>query len=600
MCGIFGYRGLQANVTEMVRSALEQLEYRGYDSWGIATKHNGIHVQKKSGRIPSAVEKIESTMAIGHTRWATHGAVTTTNAHPHVSEDGSIVIVHNGIVENFLSLKEQYSLTLTSQTDSEIIAALTQFHMECGKSFVDACKQVLTEITGTYGIVAFHKDRDELFVARMGSPLVLGKAKGGYVVGSDITALLPHTKEMIVFEDGQYGVIDASLQLYELASGNKVTPTTMTVDWDAQAAQKEGYEHFMLKEIFEQPAALAKTLQGRIHNDLPHLQTELEGINTEEVKRIIILGCGTSWHAGIVGEFMLEGLARIPVEVEYASEFRYRSPVVDEGTLAIAISQSGETIDTLAALREAKEQGAKVLSICNVMGSTIARESDVVLYTRAGPEIGVASTKAFTTQVAVLYLLTAHFANERQTLSKAQVQDMMLDIQDLGTKMQSILDDHKEIAKIAQNYVEKKNALFLGRGVHYPIALEGALKLKEVSYIHAEGYPAAEMKHGPIALIDKDMSSVVIATKDIETYEKVLGNIQEVKARGGEIIAIATTGDEQVKQLVDNVVYVPRSRYSLSALLTNVPLQLFAYYVAKYRECDIDKPRNLAKSVTVE
>lgn len=428
---------------------------------------------------------------------------------------------------------------------------------------------------------------------------MIGIGKEESFVASDVPALLKHTRDVVYLNDDEYATLNGGVKVYSLNNDAEIDYNVKEITWDVTKAEKSGYDHFMLKEIHEQPHAILDTLQGRIVDNRPYLP-ELEGLDLKSVERIIILACGTSWHAGLVGEFLLEGLARIPVEVEYASEFRYRQPIISKNTLVIAISQSGETADTLAALREAKNQGAKVLSICNVMDSTIPRESDFTLYTRAGPEIGVASTKAFMTQIIAFYLLTARLIEIRKSLPQEKVKELLLDLMILPEQLKFVLDDDSQIKQLAEKYKGSTNALFLGRGIQFPIALEGALKLKEVSYIHAEGYPAAEMKHGPIALIDENMPVIVIATKDEFTYEKVLGNIQEVKARNGQVIAIATEGSKRVKDLADYVIEIPFTRYSLSSLLAVVPLQLFSYHVALMRGCDVDKPRNLAKSVTVE
>lgn len=594
MCGIFGYYGLNDNATHIILEGLRKLEYRGYDSWGIAWKEGSeIVIKKAIGRIPAEITHSKANIAIGHTRWATHGGVTEKNAHPHKTEN--VVVVHNGIIENFQDLQSDFSLVPTSETDSEILAHLIEHHLKTN-SFAKAVKLTLQIVRGTYALAALNTKTDELIVARKGSPLVIGLGEDEVFVASDVPALIEHTRKVIYLHDGQYAIIGKRLVVKNLIDEEIIEPVIKNMEWSVEKSEKGGYEHFMLKEIMEQPHVLIDTLQGRVENDLPNFP-ELENIS--EVKRIIIVACGTSWHSALVGEFLLEGLAKIPVEVEYASEFRYRNPIIEKETLVIAISQSGETADTLAALREAKKKGAKVLSICNVMDSTIPRESDVVLYTRAGPEIGVASTKAFLTQVVVLYLLTAYYAHKKETLPIEKVKEMLEDIKLLPKQLEDLLDG-LDLKSLAKKYVKKNNALFLGRGIHFPIALEGALKLKEVSYIHAEGYPAAEMKHGPIALIDEHMPTVVIATHDEETYEKVLGNIQEIKARGGEVIAIATLGDKKIEKLANQVIYIPETRYSLSSLLAVIPLQLFAYHVAVLRDCDVDKPRNLAKSVTVE
>ncbi len=598
MCGIFAYIGKSTAGAEFVLDGLRKLEYRGYDSWGVACRtKNGIEIIKEVGRIPEQVSVPSTTIAIGHTRWATHGGVTKENAHPHHSSP--ISVVHNGIIENYVALQEKYSISKISETDSEVLAHIIAIHFKSTNDLKEAVVMTVNEVVGTFGLVVMHEDIQEIFVARRGSPLVIGIGDGEYFVASDVPAFLKHTREVIYLNDDECASLNGYLKIFSLKSGKLLSPEIKHITWDVTRAEKDGYPHFMLKEIHEQPRAILDTLQGRILDNKPHLP-ELDDLNLESVERIIILACGTSWHAALVGEFLLEGLARIPVEVEYASEFRYRQPLISPNTLVIAISQSGETADTLAALNEAKSLGAPVLSICNVVDSTIPRASDCTLYTRAGPEIGVASTKAFMTQVIALYLLTAKFIELRKSLPKEKIKELLLDLMILPKQLDFVLDDDSQIKELAKKYMHASNALFLGRGIQFPIALEGALKLKEVSYIHAEGYPAAEMKHGPIALIDENMPVIVIAAKDELTYEKVLGNIQEVKARKGQVIAIATEGSVRPKLLADHVIEIPFTRYSLSSLLAVVPLQLFAYHVALLRGCDVDKPRNLAKSVTVE
>ena len=598
MCGIFGYIGKSDNASEYVIEGLRKLEYRGYDSWGLACQTpQGITIIKEVGRIPTTVLSPHTNLAIGHTRWATHGGVTKENAHPHHSHP--ITVVHNGIIENYVALQEKYSIQKHSETDSEVLAHIIAEKYKTVNDLRLAVSMTLKEVVGTFGLVVIHQDVQEMVVARRGSPLVIGVGDKEHFVASDVPALLKHTREFIYLNDDEYATLNGGVTVYSLSSDKPVSFQTKHITWDAARAEKEGYDHFMLKEIHEQPHAILDTLQGRIVDGKAYLP-ELKGLDLKAVERIIILACGTSWHAGLVGEFLLEGLAKLPVEVEYASEFRYKQPLVPKHTLVIAISQSGETADTLAALREAKNKGAQVLSICNVVDSTRPRESDFTLYTRAGPEIGVASTKAFMTQVIAFYLLTAKFIELRKSLSEEKIKELLLDLMILPEQLQFVLDDDSHIKKIAEQYKDATNALFLGRGIQFPIALEGALKLKEVSYIHAEGYPAAEMKHGPIALIDKNMPVIVLATKDEYTYEKVLGNIQEVRARNGQVIAIATQGSKRIQTLADYVIEIPFTRYSLSSLLAVVPLQLFSYHVALLRGCDVDKPRNLAKSVTVE
>lgn len=599
MCGIFGYKGVSSDATNIVLEGLKKLEYRGYDSWGFASYNNGeIKIKKEVGQIPNYSTDFISHLSIGHTRWATHGKVNSNNAHPHTSLDKKVVAVHNGIIENVNEIKNKFNLKQQTDTDSEIIPLLVNHFINEGFSFYKATKKTCLELKGSFAVALINKQSEELIAIKMGSPIVLGIGNNEFLISSDTPALLKHTNRVVYLEDGDFVHIDKNISITKINSEINIIPDIKTISWNSNSAEKKGFNHFMLKEIFQQPNAIRKTINGMMKNDFPILN--LKKINLNDFKRITIIGCGTSWHSGLVGKFLIESLARIPVDVEYASEFRYRNPLIDKDTLILAISQSGETADTLAALREAKRRGASVLSICNVVESSIARESDDVLYTRAGPEIGVASTKAFTTQVSILYLLTAKLALENESLSESKVKEMILDIRKIPELIDIVLTEEKHITRLAKKLSKKNNALYLGRGVQFPIALEGALKLKEVSYIHAEGYPAAEMKHGPIALIDENMPCVVLATKDVLTYDKIISNIQEIKARGGKIIAIGTKGDNKLKELVEDVIYIPETRYSLTPLLSIIPLQILSYQVALLRGCDIDKPRNLAKSVTVE
>ena len=609
MCGIIGYMG-SSKAAPMLIDALKRLECRGYDSAGISTiDKNNIIIEKDIGKINEIENKIDfnkinGLVGISHCRWATHGNVTKENAHPHLDCKGNISIVHNGIIENFSELKNMLikkGHKFKSSTDTEVIAHLIED--KYNRNIEEATRNALKQIEGSYALgVICSKEPDKLIAARNESPLILGLGKDENFIASDVPAILKYTNKVIYLENNEIAVLKKDNVSIKDIDGKKVKKTAVEIGWNSELAEKSGYKHFMLKEIHEQPRAITETLNGRIQNGNINIKEELNLSDEElqKINRIIIVACGTSWHAALVGEFMLEELAKIPVEVEYASEFRYRNPIIDENTLVIAISQSGETADTLAAIREAKKKNAKVISIVNVKGSSIAREADSVLYTYAGTEIGVASTKAFTTQLIVLYLFTLFMSNLRKTLDKEKIKDLIGKLRKLPMHMESLLTDDKEIRKIADIYKDKHNALFLGRGVNFPLALEGALKLKEVSYIHAEGYPAAEMKHGPIALIDKNMPVVVIATKDVYTYKKVLGNIQEVKARGGIIIAIATESDEEIKKMADYTIFIPKTLYILSSILTAIPLQLLAYYVATDRKLDPDKPRNLSKSVTVE
>ncbi|MBR9699708.1 glutamine--fructose-6-phosphate transaminase (isomerizing) [Candidatus Woesearchaeota archaeon] len=609
MCGIVGYVG-EKEAAPLLVEGLKKLEYRGYDSAGMATiSEKKVLIEKDVGKIEEVDKKVnfksmKGKIGLAHSRWATHGDVTKENAHPHTSMKEDISIVHNGIIENFADIKKKVGKeghTFSSDTDTEAIVHLIAAHHE--GNLKEAVLKALNELEGAYALgIISSKEPHTLIAARNESPLIIGVGEGENFIASDVPAILEHTKKIIYLDNGEIGVLTKdNVDIFDL-EGNKVEKKIHTIEWTVEKAEKGGFDHFMLKEIFEQPSVISETVEGRISEDSIDLNGKT-GFTSEEmkrIKRIIIVACGTSWHAGLVGEFMIEELAKIPVEVEYASEFRYRDPIVEKGTLIIAISQSGETADTLAAIRHAKKKGAKILSIVNVKGSSIARESDIVLYTKAGPEIGVASTKAFTTQLIMLYLMTVEIGHVLGHTNDQQVKNRIRDLRLLPLQIQSMLDERKNVHTLAKKFIEKAHALYLGRGINFPIALEGALKLKEVSYVHAEGYPAAEMKHGPIALIDKNMPVVVIATKDDRTYKKVLSNIQEVKARGGIVIAIASKGDRDIKKCVDYILPVPQNSYILTPLLAVVPLQLFAYYVAVLRKHDPDKPKNLAKSVTVE
>ncbi|MDP7322549.1 MAG: glutamine--fructose-6-phosphate transaminase (isomerizing), partial [Candidatus Woesearchaeota archaeon] len=570
---------------------------------------DNILIEKDIGKIQEVENKVNlnglnGQVGLSHCRWATTGSVTKENAHPHTDCKNMISIVHNGIIENFSELKEKLiekGHKFKSSTDTEVIAHLIEDNYN--GDIEGATREALKQIDGSYALgVICAREPQKLIAARNESPLIVGLGKDENFIASDVPAILKYTNKVIYLENNEIAILEKNDYLIKNIDGNKIDKKINIIDWDSELAEKSGYEHFMLKEIHEQPRAITETLNGRIKDGKVELKEELN-FNEDELKnidRIIIVACGTSWHSALLGEFMLEELAKIPVEVEYASEFRYRNPIINENTLVIAISQSGETADTIAAIREAKKRDAKVISIVNAKGSSIARESDSVLYTYAGPEIGVASTKAFTSQLVVLYLFTLFMANLRKTLEEKIIFGLVEKLRKLPLQMQVLLDNNKEIKKIADIYKNKQNSLFLGRGVNFPIALEGALKLKEVSYIHAEGYPAAEMKHGPIALIDKNMPVVFIATKDVYTYKKVLGNIQEVKARNGIAIAIVTEGDKEIKKIADYVIEIPRTLYILSSILAAIPLQLLAYYVATERNLDPDTPRNLSKSVTVE
>lgn len=610
MCGIIGVISGK-DVNAKLFSGLLSLEYRGYDSVGMCTIHDGkFSLRKGVGKVKEVDEKVKlsevkGTAGIAHCRWGTHGRITTENAHPHTDDKKKISLVHNGIVENYSELKEflqKKGHEFESETDTEVIAHLIgEFYK--GVPLEEAVRKALERIEGSYalGVLALNEP-DKLVAVRNESPLIVGIGNQENFIASDVPAILDYTKKIIYLEDREIAVLKKDDYTIMDYFGKEVKKKIHTITWNKEAAQKSGYPHFMLKEIHEQPKAVTDTLNGRLQNGSVVFEKELKLTSKEikKIQRIVIIACGTSWHSALVGEFMFEELTKIPVEVEYASEFRYRNPLMGKNTLVIAISQSGETADTNAALKEAKKLGATTLGICNVVGSSITRITDHTIYTRAGPEIGVASTKAFTTQLVVLYLLTILFAKEREVLNKQQINDMILGIRKIPLQIQSVLEEDKEVINCAKLYHKKANSLYLGRGVNFPAALEGALKLKEVSYIHAEGYPAAEMKHGPIALIDEDMPVVVIAPEDVYTYTKILGNIEEVKARGGIVIAIATEGDTEIPKKANHTIFIPKSLYTLSSVLASIPLQLLAYHIAVMRGKDPDKPRNLAKAVTVE
>lgn len=608
MCGIVGYIG-NKEAGKVLLDGIKRLEYRGYDSSGIACIENGtLRYEKAVGEVVELENKlnanpISANMGIVHTRWATHGAPTVENAHPHMDCRCEIAVVHNGIIENYdylTSYLEQRGHIFRSQTDTEVLAHLIEENLT--DNLEEAVMNAVKMIEGTYGIAVIStKDPGKIVAARKGSPLIIGIGDNEYFITSDVSATLEHTRNVIYLDDLEVAIITPDNCETKTIENIPALKKIEEVLWNMDMIEKSGFQHFMLKEIHEQPQALQNLMRGRVDGD--KVPVKLGGLSHCEkdllaVKRIVVIACGTSWHAGLVGEYMLEELTRIPVEVEYASEFRYRNPVIEKDTLVLAISQSGETADTLAAMREAKNKGAKVLAICNVVGSSIAREADAGIYLHIGPEIGVASTKAFTAQVAAFYLFALHMLLLRHKMVP-KVSEMITAINSIPGKIQKILDREEEIREMAEVYKDKNHALYLGRGFNYPVALEGALKLKEISYIHAEGYPAAEMKHGPIALIDKNMPVIVIATKDA-TYGKILNNIEEVKSRKGQVIAIATEGDDQIRGKVDHVVYIPDAPAVLTPLLSVVPLQLLAYHMAVMRGCNVDKPRNLAKSVTVE
>ncbi len=610
MCGIVGYIG-SASSTPFVLNGLKRLEYRGYDSVGIAL-HDGnkLNIQKTAGKISNLQElmnanPIQGNLAIGHTRWATHGEPNSINAHPHTANTDKLAIVHNGIIENFDILKKELQSKghrFKSDTDSEILAHLFEENMLNGLDLIEAVRQGLSLIKGTYGLAAVCDDYpDILIAARLGSPMVIGHGNNETYIASDAAPFIGYTKDVTFLDDGEIAIINHDSLTVKTIDDRVVNKSIQVIDTDLKQIKKEGYPHYMLKEIMEQPQTLRDSMRGRLLLEegtakLGGLENDIESLLYS--RRIIITACGTSWHAALLGEYMLEELMGIPVEVEYASEFRYRNPILGDDTTVIAISQSGETADTLAAIREARRKRSKVFGICNVVGSSIARETDAGVYLHAGPEIGVASTKAFTSQVTVLAMITLLLGRIR-SISTAQGRDLAQSLQTIPDKVERVLHNAEEIEQIAAEFQNVKNFLYLGRGYNFPVALEGALKLKEISYIHAEGYPAAEMKHGPIALIDENMPVVVVAIKD-NTYDKILSNIEEVKARKGRVIAIANEGDTEIIDKVDKVIHVPKTCEMFSPLLTIIPLQLLAYYIAIYRGCDVDQPRNLAKSVTVE
>ncbi len=606
MCGIVGVTGTQEAASILIEG-LKRLEYRGYDSAGIAIQRpHGQYVVKEQGKIKNLEacldwHQLKGTCGIAHTRWATHGVPNRDNAHPHVA--GKIALVHNGIIENYAALKVQLGKkgrVFTSETDTEVLVHLID-DLYTG-DLVTAVQKALAVVDGAFGIAVTHSDEPDLIVgARRGSPLVVGVGDGVNFLASDVAAVMGHTRQVIYLDDGEMVALRPGGLTVMTISNEAITKEIEEITWDLGQIQKGGFEHFMLKEIFEQPQTIRDAFRGRT---LPQTgDVKLGGIQLTDwelrnIRRIIILACGTSWHAGLVGEYMLEEYAHIPVEVEYASEFRYRSPIIEPGTLCLVISQSGETIDTLEAMREARRRGAKILGITNVVGSTIARESECGVYIHAGPEIGVASTKAFTSQVTILGLITI-LLGRRGHLSADRGTQMLKELDRIPDLVQRVLDQSDAIRKIAEVYADHHNCLYLGRGVNFPIALEGALKLKEISYIHAEGYPAAEMKHGPIALIDPHMPVVVIATKD-GSYDKIVGNVQEVRARHGKIISVVTEGDTEIAALSDHVITIPDTMNFWMPLLSVVPLQLLAYHIAAIRGEDVDQPRNLAKAVTVE
>ncbi|MDA3821083.1 MAG: glutamine--fructose-6-phosphate transaminase (isomerizing) [Bacteroidales bacterium] len=612
MCGIVGYIG-NRNAYPILLKGLKRLEYRGYDSAGVALQNGQINLYKKKGKVAELEDyvtgmDISGTIGIGHTRWATHGEPSDVNAHPHTSENGIFTLIHNGIIENYTYLKKiliEHGYSFKSETDTEVLVNLIEYIYKSQEVNAEvAVRLALSKLVGAYGLVILcSEESDKIIAARKSSPLVIGLGDDEYFLASDATPIVEYTNRVIYLENDDVAIIKRDeLILKTTMKDSSLTPRIKKLDLALSEIEKNGYDHFMLKEIFEQPRSITDTFRGRLHIEANEIK--LGGLHEVQerlvnAKRILIVACGTSWHAGLVGEYLLEDLARVPVEVDYASEFRYRNPLITEDDIVIAISQSGETADTLAAIQLAKDRGALVLGICNVVGSSISRETHAGVYTHAGPEIGVASTKAFTAQVTVLTMMAMMIGKERGLIKPERFAVLMDDLQEIPHKIEHILEQNEKLKNIANIYKEVTNALYLGRGVSYPVALEGALKLKEISYIHAEGYPAAEMKHGPIALIDENMPVVVIATKD-NSYEKIVSNVQEVKARNGIVIAIVTEGDDIIEKMADHVIAIPDTDPSLVPLLSSIPLQLIAYHIAVMRNCNVDQPRNLAKSVTVE
>lgn len=617
MCGIVGYTGFQ-DAYDIVINGLRRLEYRGYDSAGIVidNKSEKFEVAKTKGKVEDLVNissglKGVSKIGMGHTRWATHGVPSDRNSHPHLSNNGKIALVHNGIIENYDTIKTMLTekgFTFQSETDTEVLVNFIQYFMDLDGtiSFPEAVRLALNEVYGAYAITVMHQDfPDLLVVARLGSPLAIGLGENEYFIASDASPFVEFTKEAIYLEEGHMATIslEKGVEIRSIESNERVNSVVQELKLSLEQIEKGGYEHFMLKEIFEQSKSIHDTMRGRLLVDegiikMAGIWDHLERFRNAE--RIIIVACGTSWHAGLIGEYLIEEYARIPVEVEYASEFRYRNPIITNKDIVIAISQSGETADTMAAIKLAKERGAFVFGICNVVDSSIARFSDAGAYTHAGPEIGVASTKAFTAQLTILSLLALKLGKHNGNLSNLDFMKLITELDAIPKKIEKVLEStHEYVKSIAKNFVESPNFLYLGRGYNFPAALEGALKLKEISYIHAEGYPAAEMKHGPIALIDENMPIVIIAPKKGH-YDKIVSNIQEIKARKGQVIAVVNKGDEQVSSMADYIIEIPETSECFSPIVASIPLQLLAYYIAIYRGANVDQPRNLAKSVTVE
>ncbi|HEX6806180.1 MAG TPA: glutamine--fructose-6-phosphate transaminase (isomerizing) [Terriglobales bacterium] len=624
MCGIVGYVG-KKRVVPVILDGLRRLEYRGYDSAGIAVCGNGegLQIRRAEGKLRNLEEVIrlkplDGTYGIGHTRWATHGRPTEENAHPHRDCTGKVVVVHNGIIENYVALKKKLAEEghrFTTETDTEVVAHLIEKNfLQTGNghrpALEEAVRKAVTQLTGVFALAVISvEEPNKIVAARNGPPAVIGLGKDEYFVASDVPAILYHTRDLFFLADGDLAVITPDGVRLTDFNGQPINRQVQHVTWDPIMAEKGGFKHFMLKEIYEQPRAVRDTTLGRISQETGHVfldEMEITEAEFRAAKKINIAACGTSWHAAQAGKFMIERMARVPVEVDYASEWRYRDPIVPADTITLVISQSGETADTIAAQREAKAKGSKTLAICNVVGSMITREAAGTIYTHAGPEIGVASTKAFTGQLTALYLFALYLGQVRGVIQPEQARDAVHELTRIPGKLEHLLTHEEDCEDLAKQYVRSQDFLFLGRGIHYPIALEGALKLKEISYIHAEGYPAGEMKHGPNALIDENLPVVIIATRDpkdalsMVRYEKTCSNLKEVKARSGQVIALATEGDHEIKEAADHVIYIPEAPEELLPILEIVPLQLLAYHIAVRRGCDVDQPRNLAKSVTVE
>lgn len=610
MCGIVAYVG-NKQAYPIIIKGLKRLEYRGYDSAGVALLNGSLNVYKKQGKVSDLVsavgENIEGTIGIGHTRWATHGEPNDRNAHPHFSPNGKLAIIHNGIIENYSVLKQELinkGYSFKSDTDTEVfITFIEDIRTNNDCSLETAVRLALNKVVGAYAIIIISEDHpDMLIAARKGSPLVIGLGKNEFFLASDATPIVEYTNEVVYLNDEEMAVIKGGKLSVRTITDVETTPYIQTLDIELEAIEKGGYEHFMLKEIFEQPRSVKDSMRGRVNADIGRVV--LGGIREYKNKlfdadRIIIVACGTSWHAGLVAEYMFEEFCRIPVEIEYASEFRYRKPVINEGDVVFAISQSGETADTLAAIEMAKSKGATIFGVCNVVGSSISRLSHEGAYTHAGPEIGVASTKAFTAQLTVLSMIALMVAEQKGTISESRFRELLAELETIPAKIEEALKLNPQVKYIAGIFKNARNFLYLGRGYNFPVALEGALKLKEISYIHAEGYPAAEMKHGPIALIDEEMPVVFIATKD-SSYDKIVSNIQEVKARKGRVIAVVSEGDDLISKIADYTIEVPVTDEALMPLVSVIPLQLLSYHIAVMRGCNVDQPRNLAKSVTVE